>query len=137
MAWVSIASSDYDPDSPVTTTLAGAWSNNPAAMAAGDSGAPEIVAAALSATAVSTKMAAAAADSIGSYAFMTGFSPGLGAKNPGDLASGSDLRFAGTAGAGGTVYASSPTPSGTWRCMGYLGATAAAGDHVSLFLRVS
>jgi len=36
MAYVVIAATDYDPDSPITTTLAGAWSNNLAEAFAGN-----------------------------------------------------------------------------------------------------
>lgn len=48
MTWVVIPDSDIDPDSPITTGLMTALRDNFAAMAAGDSGAPTIVYAAMS-----------------------------------------------------------------------------------------
>ena len=47
MAWVTILDGDIDPDSPITTSLVTALRDNVAALAAGDSGAPEIVQAAM------------------------------------------------------------------------------------------
>ena len=42
MTWRTIASSEVDPDSPVTATLMEALADNPEAIASGDSGAPRI-----------------------------------------------------------------------------------------------
>lgn len=42
MAWVTIPPTATDPDAPLTSFLAKAWSDNPAAIANGDAGAPRI-----------------------------------------------------------------------------------------------
>ena len=50
MAWVTIADSDIDPDSPITTSLMTALRDNPIAIADGSAGAPAVQTAALEQT---------------------------------------------------------------------------------------
>ena len=61
MTYTAIPNGDVDPDSPLTTGLVTLLRDNPIAIAAGDSGAPEIVGAALATGAVDTVSIAAAA----------------------------------------------------------------------------
>ena len=62
MAWTIIPDSDIDPDSPVTTGLMTALRDNVAAAFAGDSGAPDLVEAALTAITVGSSYRIASAD---------------------------------------------------------------------------
>lgn len=77
---------------------------------------------------------------VGTYAFMIPYTTSSSYNcNPGDTLAGSFLRYYGTAGTY-TGYASTSTPAGTWRCMGYT-QVITAGDSESmigtLWLRIS
>jgi hypothetical protein len=72
--------------------------------------------------------AAASVGDVGTYAFLGRTTSSL--MSPGDTVAGSSLRYVSAQ----STSISSPTPSGTWRCMGYHNATAYAG---TLFLRIS
>lgn len=133
MAWVTIAASDYDPDSPITTTLASAWSNNPTAIANGDSGAPSIQTAALIASERMTSAnvlaasASASAGEVGTYAILKykGVDTTI---SFGETKPASELRVSSAIAA-----VDGPVPSGTtWRSMGY---STSAVDDVMIWVR--
>jgi|DEB0MinimDraft_10_1074344.scaffolds.fasta_scaffold00280_17 hypothetical protein len=72
------------------------------------------------------------AGDVGSYAFLsrTNSSAGLETYNPGDTLAGASLKYSGSG------ASSSTSPSGTWRCMGFLSiAQSATGS--TLWLRIS
>jgi hypothetical protein len=48
--WTNLNGSDYDANSPITSTLTGAWYNNPIAIAEGATGAPKVDPAAIDTT---------------------------------------------------------------------------------------
>ena len=52
--------------------------------------------------------------------------------NPGDTQVGSNLRYSSAGSA-----ASTTSPSGTWRCMGYVTNTGSTNDLITLFLRIA
>jgi len=79
---------------------------------------------------VLTATAGASVGEIGTYALLK--SAGYGNESPGETAAGSGLRYATAA---GTI--TSPTPSGTWRCMGFVDISGANPDDTTLFLRIS
>ena len=119
----SIATTETDPQAPVTAALMKALDANATAITEGASGAPRIVDAALdtgAATSAGTtwvglRTAGITAGSIGAYALLADGNTVTGGTNiraPGDTLAGSSLTYASASGANGT------TLSGTWRCMG-------------------
>jgi len=79
---------------------------------------------------VLTATAGASVGEIGTYALLK--SVGYGDESPGETAAGSGLRYATAA---GTI--TSPTPSGTWRCMGFVDISGANPDDTTVFLRIA
>ena len=142
MAYNTIADSDIDPESPLTTTLLTRLRDNPISIAAGDSGAPKIVTAAITDANVTTAKlesgeqmttgnvrnatAGVSHNQIGAYAFL-GTTSGTTVSQNATL-SGSNLAAASD---DGTQEAGSQ--SGTWRCMGYISAV----NRATVWLRIS
>jgi len=111
--------------------------DNPVAIAEGASGAPRVAFAATSAG-----IAGASVGSIGTYGFFSRNDPVA----TGVTVAGSTLGYAAAinqiqiAGNGSLASGSFGSPSGTWRCMGYMnysGSTDVTGAVASLFLRIS
>jgi len=108
--------------------------DNPIAIAEGTAGAPKIQAAALDVTTaerdwVLARNSEAGVGEIGTYALLK--SAGFSDISPGATTAGSGLRYST---AGGTI---STTPSGTWRCMGFVDISGGNPDDTTLFLRIS
>lgn len=133
----SIATTETDPQAPLTSSLLKALEANPTAITEGASGAPRILDAALDTGAATTagttwvglRTAGMNAGDVGSYAMLT-FNTAT-AQGTGSTHAGSGLSYAsagGTTGSGG--------PSGTWRLMGRTTSTSGA-PTTSLFLRIS
>ena len=78
---------------------------------------------------VLTATAGASVGEIGTYALLK--SAGFSDISPGATTAGSGLRYST---AGGTI---STTPSGTWRCMGFVDISGGNPDDTTLFLRIS
>ena len=122
MAWTTIPPTVTDPDAPLTSFIAKAWTDNPDAIANGDTGAPRIQDAALSGTVtaagrnwVSARYAGTAWNSVGSIVMARG--PNTLTEG-GQVVDGSIL-YPASAGGG---YSSSSLP-GTWVCLGYIPST--------------
>lgn len=128
MAWVTIPPTATDPDAPLTSFLAKAWSDNPAAIANGDAGAPRIADAALNPTLgavdavgilwVGRRSAAAAWNAVGSTVTavidninVVGTTPVA----PGEVVAGGILRATNSLGATSTY-----TLPGSWSCAGFI-----------------
>ena len=97
-------------------------------------------AAAVTTTAVLSATAGATAGAVGTYAWLTSTSTSFQLTTNTNYA-GSSLRFYGfyTPGSVEVVISSNgdgATPSGTWKCMGYVQASG-AGRSTTLFLRIS
>lgn len=129
--WNVIQDTQVDPDAPITSELGYAFRDNPIAIAEGASGAPRIEDAALSGSATGAgrtwiveRMAIGGQANVGNYVFARFFSGTHAAANPGDIASGDDLRYV-------SSNSSAPGPSlpsgSTWRCHGYIPADDNAG----------
>ena len=108
--------------------------DNPIAIAEGTAGAPKIQAAALDVTTaerdwVLARNSEAGVGEIGTYALLK--SAGFSDISPGATTAGSGLRYST---AGGTI---STTPSGTWRCMGFVDISGANPDDTTVFLRIA
>ena len=108
--------------------------DNPIAIAEGTAGAPKIQAAALDVTTaerdwVLARNSDAGVGEIGTYALLK--SAGFSDISPGATTAGSGLRYST---AGGTI---STTPSGTWRCMGFVDISGANPDDTTVFLRIA
>ena len=108
--------------------------DNPIAIEEGAPGAPKIQAAALDVTTaerdwVLARNSGAGVGEVGTYALLK--RPGFLDISPGGTAAGSELRYST---AGGTI---STTPSGTWRCMGFVDVSGTDADNTTLFLRIS
>ena len=123
MAWTTIPPTATDPDAPLTSFIAKAWTDNPAAIANGDAGAPRVQDAAMSTTVtaagrnwVSARYASTAWNAVG--AIVMARIASNSSNNPGDVVSGSILY---PASAGGS--ASSSSLPGTWECLGYIPVT--------------
>lgn len=124
----TIANSDIDADSPVTTPLLTALRDNPIAITEGSAGAPNIQDAALDTTATTTgrdwvlaRTALTTAGAVGSMAFAQ--PTDTTSYTFGQTIAGSNLAPAGivdapTSGGNTQSVHSSGTLSGTWRCMG-------------------
>lgn len=128
-SYVAINNSEIDPDSPITADLMTKLRDNPLAISEGATGAPLISGALVKITATTE---------IGSFIFARGSST----INYGDSVAGSALLYAGglsSATATATFSGSTPilqgvnfsggasgAPSGTWRCLGRIAATASA-----------
>jgi len=81
---------------------------------------------------VLTATAGASVGEIGTYALLR--SAGFSDISPGGTTAGSGLRYAT---AGGTITAPVTSPSGTWRCMGYVDISGANPDDTTVFLRIA
>lgn len=84
-------------------------------------------------TQVLNATAGASIGAVGTYAFM--YNTAGGETTPGTTRAGSVLRYTPVA----ANWASTPIPSGTWRCMGYLSNAGCVGSYglVTVFLRIS
>jgi hypothetical protein len=140
----AIDPTEIDVNSPITAELADAWAGNCEGIAGGVSGAPRIQTAALDVDVVNQ---AAGRDiqtgDIGCYAFLSVLSA-VGEVLPGGtvVADGTNLLYAGMhrGDTGLNTHfeiktASSPVPTGTWRCTGYI--DSAGVSHAATFVRVS
>lgn len=117
--YTSIPNSSLEPGKPIRSIDGLALRDNPIAITEGASGAPKIAAAALQTGAnerdwVLARTAAADVGAVGTYAFLGVPFGSYATYTPGSTASGSSLRYTGSA-----SLTQSGTPSGTWRCMGY------------------
>jgi len=138
----AIASTETDPQAPLTSALFKALDANLTAAFEGDSTAVSAgvtlldaaldtgAATAAGTTWVGLRTAGLSVGSVGSYAFLR-FNT-LTTANPGTTHAGSGLRYASASG----VNYGGGAPSGTWRLMGQT-SNAAGLDSTSLFLRVS
>lgn len=147
--YTAITDTEIDPEKPVTTSLMTKLRDNPLAMFEGASGAPKIEPAAitdgsLTAAKLATgttertwvlgRIASASVGAVGTYALLRDASGNTtGEHTPGETVSASILRYSNVAGDAAT----SPTPSGTWRCMGYADVSGSQTNETTLFLRVS
>lgn len=132
----SIATTETDPEAPLTSQLVKALEANPRAIAEGAPGAPRI-----EFPAMSTSFSSAG--QIGSMAMLGAESAILGSASPGDVVSGALLRYAGvsTDSVGATqVVITGSAPAGNWRCMGLLAPFAGASGgttNATMFIRIS
>lgn len=133
--WRTIADTEVDPDSPVTSELMTALRDNLAATAEGASGAPSVL---------PNIAANATAGAVGTYVFAIGSAD----KALGDTISGASLSPTSAAykvdddGGGTTAPYTLDTGtalSGTWRCMGEfdLSTTSPSAYGATLWLRIS
>lgn len=136
MAWVTIPPTATDPDAPLTSFLAKAWSNNPAAIAHGDAGAPRVQDAALSGTVtaagrnwVQQRLASAASDGIGQTIMARYTGPGTVTFET--VVPGSSLI---PASANGSAAARSLP--GNWSCQGYALSGGSLADLTTSWRRV-
>ena len=133
----TIASTETDPQAPLTSALMKAFEGNTLAIAEGDATAPKIADLALNTGAATTegttwvglRTAALAVGAVGSYALLVFDTPATAAH--GTTYAGSLLMYSNAAGSD-----ISTGPSGTWRLMGQTN-SAAADRSASLFLRIS
>ena len=147
MAWRDIADSEVDPESPITTSLAQAWRDNPIGIANGDSGAPRISSDSAidwggsgtgtnsASTWVLSRTSEASVGAVGTYALLATITDDLPPLEPGQTRSGSDLDYTNLSG----DFSDSP-PSGTWMVMGMVNSTDAGTGGTatcSLFFRVA
>jgi len=147
VAWRDIADSEVDPESPITTSLAQAWRDNPIGIANGDSGAPRISSDSAidwggsgtgtnsASTWVLSRTSEASVGAVGTYAVLVTNTGDLPFLDPGQTRSGSYLDYTNLSG-----NLSGSSPSGTWMVMGivnYTDADTGGAASASLFLRVS
>jgi hypothetical protein len=157
--YTAIPDANLDPDSPARSIDALALRDNPIAITEGASGAPRVASdlavdwdtGGVGATAaknwVLAKTAAATAGAVGTYSFAV---PTTGAASYafGATIAGGSLARAGVyptvESLSQGILSTSGTLSGSWRCMGYapfgapdIPASAPAGDHATLWLRIS
>jgi hypothetical protein len=143
----SIATTETDPQAPVTSALMKALEANPIAAFEGDATAVsagvtlkdpalDTGAATAAGTAwVGLRTAGLAVGSVGSYAYLRHATNNT-AITAGTTYAGSDLRYSGVTGTNGVNTTTGGTPSGTWRAMGT--ASNASGQSSStLFLRIA
>lgn len=133
--WPNITDVAVDPDAPVTSNLMYGLRDAPIAIAEGAAGAPRIQFGAMGSFYSSTGQ-------IGSVAFLGASSTDLASANPGDIVSGSLLRYAGlsTDSAGATRVVLAGSPPGTWKCMGFIapfGGASGSTNNATLFMRMS
>lgn len=143
MAWTTIPPTATDPDAPLTAFLAKAWTDNPAAIANGDAGAPRIQDAALGTTVtaagrtwVAARYAGTSWNAVGSIvtAVITQAGPPVsGVVSPGEVVEGSALRASNASGSTGA------TLPGNWECMGFISArnSASGAERTTTWRRVS
>lgn len=121
-AYVAIADSEIDPESPYTTTLATKMRDNPIAITEGSSGAPKI-------DPINAMAHGGAVGAVGTYAFCVQ-TAGTTVSTGGTIA-GSSLAYThvnNTTGSG--------VPSGTWRLMGW-NADATGTNSRNIWFRIS
>jgi hypothetical protein len=147
MSYIAITEAQSNPFAPLTSELIKQLRDNPIAIAAGAAGAPRIQTAAIQNSAVTAvklatgnnerdwvrdRIIAQAALGIGSYAFLRR-ATGSGVTEAGTNRPGSELRQSNALGSSGQ------TPSGTWRCLGFIEVPTTGDDAeaTTLWLRVS
>ena len=129
--WTTIPDSSIEPGKPIRSIDGLALRDNPIAIAEGAPGAPRLADAALGPAASATtagrdwvlaRTALADVGAVGTYAFLKTASAIYANIAAGATRAGSALRYAGVHESDNTYtfVGSSGTPSGTWRCMGYL-----------------
>jgi|SRR5690554_5651501 len=151
-AWTEILDSNLEPNAPVRSVDHIAMRDNPIAIAEGAPGAPRIAgqqgpavqnAGVFDGTLgaekfqsgaderdwVLARASEATAGAVGTYAFLT--VPQSYGGGPGGTLAGSLLRYSNVAASSG------PTPSGTWRIMGYAETSQTVDHRTTLFLRIS
>jgi len=138
VAYTAIASADKAAGAPVSTTLINALDNNVQAAFEGTATFKVLTAALdtgerMNTTNVMGIVAADAVGAVGSYALCTH----VGADTTisvGENVDGTTLRYAGF---GDLGISSGTTPTGTWKCMGYILKGTTGTNATSLFKRVS
>lgn len=145
--WTAIPDSSIEPGKPIRSIDGLALRDNPIAAFEGASGAPRLADAALGPAASATtagrdwvlaRTALADVGAVGTYAFLrTAITAHVAA---GATRAGSALSYAGVNESDNTIpfVGSSGTPSGTWRCMGYLYYPGLSGSYgTTLWLRIA
>ena len=145
--WTAIPDSSIEPGKPIRSIDGLALRDNPIAAFEGASGAPRLADAALGPAASATtagrdwvlaRTALADVGAVGTYAFLrTAITAHVAA---GATRAGSALSYAGVNESDNTIpfVGSSGTPSGTWRCMGYLYYPGLSGSYgTTIWLRIA
>lgn len=144
--YIGIVETETNPGAPSKSSLWKRWSKNWIAGFEGAPGAPRLMDAALDTTApslaganwVGARNIVAAVGAIGSFAFLSNQSLTAALLAPGTVVAGSGLRYS----AAGQIQ-NTPTPTGSWRSLGYhltdslANQPATSGARATLWLRIS